>query len=214
MRVAPASPSVSRTPENESRKEAEEAASRGSAAEDDGPPPGGSRPLSYAGALGVDQGRGAAPAASPPGRDGPGLASPLAEEAPPYLSVAAGASREVSAPRASARSEASIETAPWRRPRRRLLRAAARPRHRRRLSDDFPDTLAPTPASRDRYLRGGEGLRPYRDALLPPPRERGERGDMLAQVLAHGGGGGGAVAGVDAASESFGLFRARSRTPA
>ena len=202
MRVAPASPSVSRTPENESRKErlsfpgreeAEEAAPRGSAAEeDDGAPPGGARPLSYAGALGVTKGGGPRPPRAPPDETGPASRHLSPRRRSPYLSVAAGASREVSAPRASAergqrRDDAAAPPAPP------ASSRAARPKHRRRLSDDFPDTLAPTPASRDprdpidRYLRGGEGLRPYRDALLPPPRERGERGEsfsMLAQVLA------------------------------
>ena len=202
MRVAPASPSVSRTPENESRKErlsfpgreeAEEAAPRGSVAEeDDGAPPGGARPLSYAGALGVTKGGGPRPPRAPPDGTGPASRHLSPRRRSPYLSVAAGASREVSAPRASAergqrRDDAAAPPAPP------ASSRAARPKHRRRLSDDFPDTLAPTPASRDprdprdRYLRGGEGLRPYRDALLPPPRERGERGEsfsMLAQVLA------------------------------
>ena len=197
--VAPsASPSVRRTPENESRErrerfpgreEAEEAAaSPGSAAEKgDGAPRGGggSRPLSYAGALGVTKGGGPRPPRAPPDGTGPASRHLSPRRRPPYLSVAAGASREVSAPRASAergqrRDDAAAPRAAPASPR------AAPPRHRRRLSDDFPDTLAPAPP-RDRYLRGGERLRPYRDALLPPPRERGERGEsfsMLAQVLA------------------------------
>jgi len=196
--VAPASPSARGAPENESRErrerfpgreEAEEAAaSPGSAAEEgDGAPRGGlgSRPLSYAGALGVTKGGGPRPPRAPPDGTGPASRHLSPRRRPPYLSVAAGASREVSAPRASAergqrRDDAAAPPAAPASPR------AAPPRHRRRLSDDFPDTLAPAPP-RDRYLRGGERLRPYRDALLPPPRERGERGEsfsMLAQVLA------------------------------
>jgi serine/threonine protein kinase len=192
--VAPASPSARGAPENESRErlsfpgreEAEEAAPRGSAAEEgDGATRGGSRPLSYAGALGVTKGGGPRPPRAPPDGTGPASRHLSPRRRPPYLSVAAGASREVSAPRASAergqhRDDAAAPPAAPASPR------AARPWHRRRLSDDFPDTLAPAPP-RDRYLRGGERLRPYRDALLPPPRERGERGEsfsMLAQVLA------------------------------
>ena len=157
---------------------------------------GGSRPLSYAGALGVTKEKSAAPRppeAPPDAKGAPSrhLSDPPRKR-PPYLSVASGASSEV---REVARSSAKLgqypdaaaappAPPPGRQPR------GAQPRHRRRLSDDFPDTLAPGPPTshRDQHPRGGEKLRPYRDALLPPGgREREParvESSMLAQVLA------------------------------
>ena len=145
------------------------------------------RPLSYAGALRVPgrPSRTPRPPKDPPDSNVSDMRHLSPRRRPPYLAFASGASREVAtaAPSAEPGRNPGAAGAP---PARSRPSRAGAPWHRRGLSDDFPDTLsprAPPPPDRDPRV-GDDTLRPYRDALLPPPRERGESFSMLAQVLA------------------------------
>ena len=159
---------MSRTPENESRKEAEEAASRGSAAEeDDGAPPGELAAPELRRALGVTKGGGRA-RREPPGRDG---ASRSTWEALAEASLSRPARPARSEPRARERAERG-------QPSRRSPRGAARAAEllRARCASAAPAAtlerlpglaVAPTArASRPACAEAKDSL-PYRDALLP-----------------------------------------------